>query len=206
MLTHILLLAVDNHGKQILPHLLSSFYKLFLSFLLDNNGIEACGKSYYETEERLSSGGRSLLGELAVRVLPPGLAAFRLFRQTKDSIWLKRGQKCKKDIQVWVEQGCRWNFEHKFLLLAAEESHCLGDNDVAKEYYKNAIAAAQTHKFLNDECFALEAAANFYFENGDLPSSLDHFRLAHVRYYEWGACAKANQLFQHIIDKFALRQ
>jgi tetratricopeptide (TPR) repeat protein len=89
------------------------------------------------------------------------------------------------------EQGCKWNFEQKLLLLTAEESFCLGDLAAAKESYKNAIAAAKNHKFLNDECFALEITANFYFETGDLQSSLEHLRQAYDKYNEWGAHAKA---------------
>jgi hypothetical protein len=89
-------------------------------------------------------------GEFAVRELPPGLAAFRLYRQTNDPVWLKRGQKCKQKMKVWSEQGCKWNFEQKLLLLSAEESYCLCDYAAAKESYKNAIAAAKSHKFIND--------------------------------------------------------
>jgi tetratricopeptide (TPR) repeat protein len=108
-------------------------------------------------------------------------------------------------MKVWSEQGCKWNFEQKLLLLSAEESYCLCDYAAAKESYKNAIAAAKSHKFINDESFALELAARFYFETGDMPSSMEHFIQAHERYCEWGAYAKANQLFHHISDKFTPR-
>ncbi|KAL3767422.1 hypothetical protein ACHAWO_010078 [Cyclotella atomus] len=178
----------------------SSFYKLLVSFLFRRDDTQECGKTYYELDERSA---QSVLSELVIRALPPGLAAFRLYRETKDSVWLKRGQKCKQKMQVWSEQGCKWNFEQKLLLLMAEESYCLCDYAAAKEYYKKAIAAAKSHKFLNDECFALELAADFYFETGDLTVSLEHFKAAHNRYCDWGAYAKANELFQQINAKFA---
>jgi tetratricopeptide (TPR) repeat protein len=179
----------------------SSFYKLFLSFLFGRDDTLECGKVYYELNERLRGSKQSVVGEFVIRALPPGLAAFRLYRETKDPMWLKRGQKCKDNMQVWSERGCKWNFEQKLLLLRAEESYCLGDCAAAKECYKNAISAAKSHKFLNDEAFALELAASFYSETGDLPTSLEHFRLAHERYSEWGAYAKANQVLQQIKEK-----
>jgi tetratricopeptide (TPR) repeat protein len=171
-----------------------------ISFVFRRDDTQECGKTYYELDERSAE---SVQSELVIRALLPGLAAFRIYRETNHSVWLKRGQKCKKKMQVWSEQGCKWNFEHKFLLLMAEESNCLCDVAAAKEYYKKAIAAAKSHKFLNDECFALELAADFYFETGVLTVSLEHFKAAHNRYCDWGAYAKANELFQQINAKFA---
>jgi tetratricopeptide (TPR) repeat protein len=145
---------------------------------------------------------KTLAGHDQYQLLLPGLAAFRLYRQTKDSKWLKRGKGCRDEMKNLSEKGSRWNFEQKRLMLMAEESYCLGDYAAAKQCYTNAIAAAKNHRFLNDECFALELAANFYFETGESQSSLEHFRQAYAKYYEWGAYAKANQLHQQINEKF----
>jgi hypothetical protein len=48
----------------------------------------------------------------------------------------------------WTTEGSEWNFKHK---LKAEDLYCQGNIDFAKEYYKEAIACARSHKFINDE-------------------------------------------------------
>jgi hypothetical protein len=180
---------------------ISSFYKLFASFLFyrdDTNKWE----EYYELQNELQLNVMKSNGHGQIHGFISGLAAFRSFRQTKDPKWLKRGQESREKMNALSEQGCKWNFEQKLLMLAAEESYCLGDCNAAEESYKNAITAANGHRFLNDECFALELAASFYIETGDLSSSLEHYRQAHERYMEWGAYAKANQLLHQINENF----
>ncbi|KAL3778025.1 hypothetical protein ACHAWO_008748 [Cyclotella atomus] len=185
----------DTNPRQLM---LASTCKLFVSYLFSRDDTKECGETYYELKLKT----KTLAGHDQYQLLLPGLAAFRLYRQTKDSKWLKRGKGIKEEIANLSEKGSRWNFEQKRLMLMAEESYCLGDYAAAKQCYTNAIAAAKNHRFLNDECFALELAANFYFEIGESQSSLEHFSQAYAKYYEWGAYAKANQLHQQINEKF----
>lgn len=103
----------------------------------------------------------------------------------------------------WAVEGSSWNFEHKLKLMEAEEQFSIGDVKRAKESYTMAIELAQCRKFINDEALACELAAKFYFETGDLSSSLEHYRFAHEKYCEWGAVGKANQLFGLINETFA---
>jgi len=131
-----------------------------------------------------------------------GLVAFQLYRKTRDSMWLERGRKCKSDMKLWAEQGSLWNFHHKFLLLEAEEHYSNASFEDAKASYTNAILSAKSHKFFNDEALACELAGKFYLETGNLPSSLECFRLAHEKYHEWGALAKANILFMLVNNTF----
>lgn len=49
---------------------------------------------------------------------------------------------------------------------------------------------------------ACECAAKFYLEFGDRESSLNHFRLAHQKYTDWGAIAKAELLFAFANEQF----
>lgn len=79
-----------------------------------------------------------------------GLASFRVYRETKDNIWMSRGAKKREDLLFWATKGCKWNFDHKLSLLLAEESFSLCDFDTAKGHYTRAIAAADQSRFIND--------------------------------------------------------
>ena len=107
------------------------------------------------------------------------------------------------DLATWEEQGCEWNFQHKKLLLLAERHYSNGEINAARECYKGSIAAAEKHKFINDEALANEQYAKFLMETGDLHMSLEHFRLAHGIYGRWGAAGKATQLFGFINERFS---
>ena len=132
-----------------------------------------------------------------------GLAAFRLYRKTSDFAWAERGRECIKELKVWSEQGSAWNFEQKLRMLEAEENYSLGDFEGAKVSYQDAISAAKLHKFLNDEALAYELASKFYFQIGDVSTSLKHYTWAHEVYCKYGADGKADELFSYIKGKFA---
>ena len=112
-------------------------------------------------------------------------------------------QKRLQDMKLWNEQGDSWNFKHKLQLMEAEEHYSSGNLNLAKESYKNAIESSRLSKFVNDEALANELAGRFYLEIGDLVSSLEHFRLAHKNYNDWGAIGKAGHLFEYTNDTFA---
>jgi tetratricopeptide (TPR) repeat protein len=163
-----------------------------------------------------------------------GLAAFQICRESEAheaSQWLKIGRKCTIDMQLWAEQGCVWNFQHKvsvvnkiavfypsqpsrthsptasyflqYLLLKAEEFFSRGNLAAAKEAYISAIAYARKHRIINDEALACELTGKFLLNVGDLQSSLDYFRMAHEKYEHWGSPKKADLLFQFISAKFS---
>lgn len=132
-----------------------------------------------------------------------GLAAFRLYRKYSDFIWAERGRECIKNVKIWTEQGCAWNFEQKLKLLEAEENYCLGNFEGANVSYQDAILAARLHKNLVDEALACELAGSFYFKTGNLSSSLKHYRMAHEIYIKYGAIGKADKLFTFIDGKFS---
>jgi hypothetical protein len=69
---------------------------------------------------------------IAVHVFIGGLVSYRIYRETKDTLWLKRGREFKERIQSWKEEGSAWNFEHKFFLLSAEEAYSHGQFENAK--------------------------------------------------------------------------
>jgi tetratricopeptide (TPR) repeat protein len=86
--------------------------------------------------------------------------------------------------------------------MEAEEYFSIGEFQHAQEFYKRAILTARSHKFVNDEALSCELAARFYFETGDLTSSLEHFTLAHKSYCTWGAIEKGNRLFAYTLETF----
>lgn len=132
-----------------------------------------------------------------------GLVAFQVYRETGDAMWLERGRKCKSDMKLWAEHGSLWNFQHKLMLLEAEDHYSNGNFDNAELSYKNAISSARSHKFVNDEALACELAARFYSGAGDMVTSLAYFKLAHEKYICWGAFSKADRLFASINKKFS---
>jgi tetratricopeptide (TPR) repeat protein len=131
-----------------------------------------------------------------------GLVSFRLYRETRDPSWAEKGAKAKAKLQLWATHGSMWNFEHRFLLLQAEEFYCNYSLNNAAVTYDKAVSSASAHKFINDEALAHELAGKFYFETGNLQKSLEHFTLAHEKYQQWGAYAKADMLFARIQEKF----
>jgi hypothetical protein len=48
----------------------------------------------------------------------------------------------------------------------------------------------------------LELAAHFFFETGNFPAALEHFRFAHEKYRTWGALAKASSMIKFGREKF----
>lgn len=93
-------------------------------------------------------------------------------------------------MKLWAEQGSPWNFQQKYTLLRAEELYCSCNMAAANQTYINAIALARSHKVINDEALASELAAKFFYDMGDMQSSIEYFRLAHEKYGEWGACKR----------------
>eukprot|EP00804_Cyclotella_cryptica_P022678 CCRYP_012490-RA/>CCRYP_012490-RA protein AED:0.01 eAED:0.01 QI:3534/1/1/1/0/0/2/307/302 len=177
-----------------------SFHNLYISFMLDNDGML---KEYAETFFKLNKSSWFLHFGEAGQALILGLVSFELYRATQDSLWLERGKKYSSDMKLWATQGSIWNFQHKQLLLEAEEHYSIGRFEDAQLSYKNAITFARSHKFVNDEALACELAAKFYWGTSSLVSSLEHFRLAHEKYIQWGALSKAGRLFASINQKFS---
>ncbi|KAL3790207.1 hypothetical protein HJC23_005579 [Cyclotella cryptica] len=160
-------------------------------------------KEYAETFFKLNKSSWFLHFGEAGQALILGLVSFELYRATQDSLWLERGKKYSSDMKLWATQGSIWNFQHKQLLLEAEEHYSIGRFEDAQLSYKNAITFARSHKFVNDEALACELAAKFYWGTSSLVSSLEHFRLAHEKYIQWGALSKAGRLFASINQKFS---
>jgi hypothetical protein len=122
---------------------------MYLSFFLNIGNLKECCEAFMDSETKTSK--VFLMFTDSVKTFIAGISAFRLFRETGDQTWLTRGRKHKELMKHWTTEGSEWNFKHKLNLMEAEDSYCQGNIDFAKEYYKEAIACARSHKFINDE-------------------------------------------------------
>lgn len=180
-------------------HIFSSFYDLYLSYLMNDAHL----KDHYEAFLAIEVEESILTFLKSIRVFISGLAAFQLYRETGDCLWKSRANEQIKTVKVWAEQGSLWNFEHKLNLMEAEGYFCSGNYEQAAVSYEKAMSSAKRHKYINEDALACELAGKFFLEKGDLDLSLMYLKLAHQKYSEWGAHGKASQLFSIISAKFA---
>ncbi|WP_437821294.1 AAA family ATPase [Sorangium sp. So ce1078] len=90
--------------------------------------------------------------------------------------------------------GCPENFQHKRLLIEAEEARAAGRRIEAMDLYDQAIETARTNRFVHDEALACELAARFYLGLGREKVAGAYMTDAHRGYRAWGASAKVAQL------------
>ncbi|MGE5659485.1 MAG: AAA family ATPase [Actinomycetota bacterium] len=88
------------------------------------------------------------------------------------------------------------NYLHKFDLVAAELSRCLGERTEAIDYYDRAIAGAKKNKYLHEEALANELAAQFYQDWGKEKIAQVYMTEAYYCYARWGAKSKVHDLEQ----------
>ena len=95
----------------------------------------------------------------------------------------------RERLQQWA-QSCPENFEHKYLLVAAEMEALTGKMEVALDLYDQAIERAGEYGFLQDEALANELAAKYWMEKGKGDFAQPYMQRAFKRYQEWGAKRK----------------
>lgn len=173
---------------------------MYLAYVLGQGNIMECCEKVFTSIPKTSGG--LMYPELAIRFIN-GIVSYQIYRTTRSSSWEDRARKCKGDIELWAEPGSLFNFQNKVLLLEAEENYSRGNIERAKVLYKDSIQAARCNKLINDEALTCELAAKFYFETGDLYSSMEYYRLAHGLFSKYGAVTKSTKLFLLIQERFA---
>ena len=96
------------------------------------------------------------------------------------------------------------NYHHKYILVEAERCRIQGQTLQAMQYYDEAITAAQTQGYVNEEALAYELAARFYLTCGREKVARTYLREAHYCYTQWGAIAKAKALksqYSHLLPQ-----
>jgi histidine kinase len=85
---------------------------------------------------------------------------------------------------------CAENFQHKHLLLRAEQARITGAHGQAMALYDEAIEAAARGELSQDEALANELAARFYLSLGRKRVARTYLEDAHHAYGRWGARGK----------------
>jgi PAS domain S-box-containing protein len=97
------------------------------------------------------------------------------------------------NFSIWSRQ-CPENFEHKHLLIQAEQARIDGNISKAMDLYDKSIESAMENQYINNVALANELAAKFYLSNQKEKIAKVYFREAHHYYLKWGALAKVAHL------------
>jgi PAS domain S-box-containing protein len=92
-------------------------------------------------------------------------------------------------LRIWADH-CPENFQHKYLLAAAELARIDNRPIAAMELYGRAVEAAQAGAFRQWEGLANERAHDFWMERGQERLAQVYWQQAYVCFHRWGAGAK----------------
>jgi len=112
-------------------------------------------------------------------------------------------QNNQKQMKIWAE-NCPENFQHKYLLIQAEEARLTNNPFAAMQLYKQAIQSAKDNEFVQDKALAHELAGRFYLENGFKEFVKLHLMKAHGNYTLWGATRKIEDLAEKYSQFFSI--
>lgn len=179
---------------------LATFYilELQLNYLAGNYG------QALRAAHRVEPLAGSILGFLisAEYVFYYFLAISAQFRQLplgEKKRYRKLLNKNLRKMENWA-LSCKENFEHKYLLMAAEKARLQEETEEAMKLYERAIASARDNGYQQNEALANELAAKFYLSLGMKKVAETYLAEACRCYYNWGALAKVSQLRQDYPD------
>jgi len=115
------------------------------------------------------------------------------FKTRQKSSYKKILKRNMAKLKIWATH-CPSNFQHKYLLVCAEEARIGNTKWEAMELYEEAISSARGHEFFQIEGLCHELAARFWLEQGKSDFAHMHMVKAHYDYQLWGAVAKAETL------------
>lgn len=107
--------------------------------------------------------------------------------------YLRKLKANQKQMKIWAD-SCPENFEHKYLLVAAEMARIGGKEMEAIDLYDRAIEGALSGEFIQNQALAAELAANFWLSKGKAEFARIYLKKAHYNYLIWGAKRKIEQL------------
>jgi diguanylate cyclase (GGDEF)-like protein/PAS domain S-box-containing protein len=111
----------------------------------------------------------------------------------KQQQFLVKIEENQKQMKRWMDL-CKENFQHKYLLIAAEWARINGDDLEAIALYKQAIESAKKNHFIHQVALGNELAAKFWLNKGFESCAKTHLTEAHYNYQLWGGLRKVNQL------------
>ena len=103
--------------------------------------------------------------------------------------WTAELRQTLEQLRLWAEH-CPDNFEHKYLLAAAEWARLENQPGRAMRLYEQASEAARAGNFLQWQGLANERAAAFWQEQGDGRLAQSYWQQAYLCFARWGAVAK----------------
>ena len=133
-----------------------------------------------------------------IRCFYDGIAYLRLARDTHQQKYKLAGEERVEKLAKF-ESLSTWNFENKRALMQAELHYLNGNINAAEEAYKASIVSSHKHKWRNEEALAYELYGMFCIENKLIPKGTQQLQTAIIKYREWGAVKKANDL-QFFVD------
>ncbi len=124
------------------------------------------------------------------------LTLLALYPQASETDQEKYWQKLEANqqrLKAWAEQ-CPENFQHQYLLVAAEIARLSGHWYEAIDLYDQAIKSAKENEFIHDEALANELAAKFWFAQEKADFAQIYLKKARQGYQIWGAKRKVEDL------------
>ncbi|NES96107.1 MAG: GAF domain-containing protein, partial [Desertifilum sp. SIO1I2] len=119
--------------------------------------------------------------------------------ETEKSVYLQKLEANQQQLKNWADR-CPENFEHQYLLIAAEMSRLLGQTYEAMSLYDRAIQAANQQEFIHEEALANELTANFWLTQNKTEFAQIHLKKARQGYQIWGAQSKVEALERKYIQ------
>jgi PAS domain S-box-containing protein len=123
--------------------------------------------------------------------------------EKRQTLWRVELDLLIRRLRLWAD-NCPENFEHKYLLSAAELARIDGRSLEAMPFYDKAIESARAGNFLQWEGMANERAHSFWMECGNERLAQVYWQQAYDCYNRWGAGAKVDAMeteFRMFIDK-----
>ncbi|HHV99186.1 MAG TPA: AAA family ATPase [Clostridiaceae bacterium] len=120
-------------------------------------------------------------------------AAYKELPVREKERYVKVLRKNQKRMKRWSET-CQKNFEHKYLLVAAEVARIQDSKGKAMSLYDSAIQSARENGYIQYEALANELAARFYLSQGIEKVAEMYMQDACNGYFKWGAYVKVKEL------------
>lgn len=113
--------------------------------------------------------------------------------ETEQKEYWEKLEQNQEQMKIWAD-NCAANFEHKYLLVAAEMARISNEDAEAIDLYDRAIISAAENEFIQNEALANELAAQFWLNKGKRKYAEFHLRDAYYGYQRWGATGKVEEL------------
>lgn len=108
-------------------------------------------------------------------------------------------------LKTWAQNGPD-NYEHKYLLLAAEQKRLTHSVQKAIPLYRQSIQAAQNNRFIHIEALGNELYGRFWHSVGENIAAESYLIRAYNLYQQWGATAKLTEMEMRFPDLFSTIQ